>query len=170
MRKLYIFLCCLVLELVATSFQVPRYTNVFRPGNYLIKLPGPTKETVTCSIKVIKYSPEMVHGGWWGIAGSYAPEDRPQSVIGGISFWINKKEIVSPLSSFADLADPSWAKLQKIGRGYRLIMIGGDAASTYDLTIDFNNGRVTRRTVTGGQMPGKPSETTQYGLNKPAEF
>ncbi len=170
MKRFYFIFCWIVFGFVATSFQLPGYTRVFWPGHYSITLPGSKKLPVTCTIEVVKYSSDMVRNGWWGIGGSYAPEDSPKSVISSITFLIGKKEILSPLSSFADLANPQWAKVQKIAKGYRLVIAGGDGAFSYSVTVDFNNDSVTRRTVTGGQVPGKPSETTQYGPNKPAEF
>ena len=137
--------------------QLPGYTTVIKPGKYIVKLRPPNKGPVSCSITVVPYSKCMPPTGWWG---TY--DHEPRAVITGITFRIRNKTIIAPMSCYSDLADPDYATLQPVGKGYRLHMLGSDAAAGYDVTIDFNNTRVTKRTVEGDPIAGKDTEVTHY--------
>lgn len=165
MRKLQVLFYMLILQPGLAFCQYSGYTRVIWPGDYLIKLEHPDADSVTCSLKISKPSPTMLRKTWWGVY-----EESPISVVDDITFSVDGKKIGTPLSSFADLSNTQYAKLSKTNAGYRLVILGGDGASSYRTSIDFNKIRVTRRHIYGGAATAKSSEITDYGPYEPFTF
>lgn len=165
MKNLLVLLCLLHAELLATS-QFQESNDIFWPGDYVIGLQDSKEPTVTCFIKVVRYSTAMPRRGWWSVPPISPPEAFPQSVIFALRFKVGKNEFTAPLSSYADLANPSDTEIRRVNHGYSLSIAGGDAGCTYQVTIDFNDTTVISRKVRYDEYNmGHYWEETEYHEN-----
>ncbi len=155
--KIKFILYVIVLSFIGASYQALGHRDISELGEFEIKLQVSTNLSVKCFIKVIKYSADMSHNRCWGSDWS-----DPRTVIGELKIWINNKEIIVPLSSYADLSNINWASLKDVHEGYRLHIKGGDAASSYDATIDFDEIGLFGREVHNGEEPKVDWEKTIY--------
>lgn len=157
MTEVRLFLCVAAMSFIAVTYQESKHADMSKPGEYEIKFQASPKVIVRCSVKIIKYSPDMFHNRCWG-----SDWTEPRTVIGEINIWTNDRRVMVPLSCYADLSNPNWGNLLNIHGGYRLYINGGDAASGYWAIIDFNGTRVVRREVHDGEQPKAAWETTVY--------
>jgi hypothetical protein len=86
----------------------------------------------------------------------------PCSVVDAVNMKVDGKALFVPRSVFCDLADVNTASLRTAGKGWVLTLIGGDASEAYELTIEFDAERVSRRTLTAGESGQKLQETNYY--------
>ena len=163
------FVLILIASVQILFAQVPGYTDFPKPGEYAIRLRASDANPVICNITIVDYSAQMQHKGWWGIESEVpTPADTPQTIIKMITFVVNGEEFIAPLSSYADLADPDRAMVQKTAGHYRLLMDGSDAAGGYRVTIDFDDWHVIERTVHGAEFPNYSWEETTYHIDTTA--
>jgi len=158
MKTLSIVSLFFTITISSALAQLSGYTDIIQPGKYDIKLNSTNISTVSCIITVVKYSPQMLHTAYWGVIF----EDTTWTVIKSIRFNVKGKEFEAPLSSYSDLAEPDRAMIQKVGKHYRFLMDGSDAAFGYNVTIDFDDWHVIERTVHNGEFPSSSWEKTIY--------
>jgi hypothetical protein len=84
------------------------------------------------------------------------------SVVDVLDILINGELLPVPRSSFCDLADLNFIKLQRTKKRYVLTLKGGDASESYIVKIVFNNKRVISRTVLTPLAPNFVIERTIY--------
>ena len=85
----------------------------------------------------------------------------PCSIVDRIAITVNGHSLFVPRSVFCDLADVNRAKIDRRKGGYTLILEAGDASTGYDVKIDFDTTRVTRKTRIAGEA-NEPLEATTY--------
>ncbi len=157
MKNILFISCALMLVICPAYCQGAVPTNIRKPGIHVLDLLSLQKHLVKCSINVAQYSKEMLYNRRWG-----SDWDNPLTVIGEIRMWTDSLKVIVPLSSYADLSNPNRAYLESIESGYRLVIIGGDAATGYKATIDFSDGKAFRRIVRSGEFPDEDWEMTTY--------
>ena len=90
----------------------------------------------------------------------------PKKIIRAIAVLKNGEPIFIPLSAYADLGNPRKISLKKLpSHGFRLIISGGDAAGSYNATLDFNKNEISRRKVVSGEFPKEVWEETTFSFN-----
>jgi hypothetical protein len=90
----------------------------------------------------------------------------PKKIIKAITVLMNGQMVFIPLSAYCDLGNPLKISLEKIPvHGFRLIITGGDAASSYSALLDFKNNEISRRKVISGEFPKEVWEATTFSFN-----
>ncbi len=131
--------------------------NIGKSGVYEFKLEMTNENIVRCNIEVASFLKGMLYNRRWG-----SDWENPKVIISSIKLWINKKEIFIPLSAYSDISNVRLAKLLTISGGYRIIIQGGDAATSYELSIDIYGNRVSRRKIRSSEFPDEGWEMTIY--------
>ena len=90
----------------------------------------------------------------------------PKTIIKAITISSKGESIFIPLSAYSDLGNPRKISLSKLAvRGFRLLIIGGDAAGSYQAMLDFKANEISRRRVVSGEFPIEVWEETTYSFN-----
>ena len=82
-----------------------------------------------------------------------------------------KEKVFIPISAFADLANVTSLKTEPFGSGFRVRIMGGDAATAYEAVLEFDGPRkaddqpvLRKRTVRSGEFPDQVWEETTYSF------
>ena len=74
--------------------------------------------------------------------------------------------IFIPLSAFADLGNPKDVKVESHSKdGFSVVVIGGDAATSYTARLEFNKSVLVEKIVRHGEFPDEAWEKTKYKFN-----
>lgn len=133
------------------------YSNISSVGIHELKLRMNRNSSVNCYIKVVKYTQCMLHNRMYG-----SDWENPNTIIAEILIFVKKEKVIVPLSVYADLSNSNNAKLINIRSGYRLILMGGDGATSYKATIDFTEKQVILRKVQWMVSPNDAWQITIY--------
>ncbi|MBI4378660.1 MAG: hypothetical protein HY578_06155 [Nitrospinae bacterium] len=119
-------------------------------------------------VRTTKYSPSFPYrkGFGWGadtVPNNPAPS-YPQSVITSVDLKAGKEDIFVPLSAYGDLANPRTISFEITQKGFRLIVNGGDAGTSYEAVLDFEGEHIKRRKVLDGEFPIEVWEETVYSF------
>ena len=76
------------------------------------------------------------------------------------------ENILIPLSAFADLGNPKAVKIESHSKNvFSVVVIGGDAATSYTARLKFNKNVLIERVVRHGEFSDEAREKTQYKFN-----
>jgi hypothetical protein len=117
---------------------------------------------ILVSVRTVPYANFLPDKGWWGTVDDGA--DRPKTVIHSVSVRDAGIEVWIPLSAYCDLADPNDIRFQREGKGFVLLLRGGDAAGSYQAEWHFADSRLQRRRVAHGEFPDQVWEETRYSF------
>ena len=97
----------------------------------------------------------------WG-----AENKCPGSYISSMVVNIDNNPVFIPLSAFADLGNPREVRIETYTeKRFAIILIGGDAATSYTARLYFSNGLLIERMVSHGEFPDDAWEKTRYKFN-----
>ena len=97
----------------------------------------------------------------WG-----AENKCPGSYISSMVVNIDNNPVFIPLSAFADLGNPREIRMETYTeKRFAIILIGGDAATSYTAKLDFSNGVLIERMVSNNEFPDNAWEKTRYKFN-----
>ena len=97
----------------------------------------------------------------WG-----AENKCPGSYISSMEVNIDNNPVFIPLSAFADLGNPREIRIETYTeKKFAIILIGGDAATSYTAKLDISNGLLIERLVSHGEFPDGAWEKTLYKFN-----
>lgn len=86
----------------------------------------------------------------------------PCSIVDGIDITVNGKPLFVPRSTFSDLSDLNTAEVTIEQNQSILTLIGGDAAGSYIVKIEFDKDRIKRRSLIDPEGPNEPTQVTIY--------
>jgi hypothetical protein len=101
---------------------------------------------------------------WGGDKGAL-----PQSIVSGIEIQKDNETIFVPLSAYGDLGDVKSVSFNALARGFRVSLHGGNTAASYDATLFFERGLLTRRDVRLRELPDARWEKTMYAFPRRAQ-
>jgi hypothetical protein len=119
-------------------------------------------KSIQLTIQTVPYVNSLPDKGWWGTVDDGV--DRPKTVIRSVSVRVAGIEVWIPLSAYCDLADPNDIRFQREGKGFVLLLRGGDAAGSYQAEWHFADSRLQRRRVAHGEFPDQVWEETRYSF------
>lgn len=132
--------------------------------NELFVESGPVRVTVEVTY-LPKSQPCKAASSWrWG-----AENTCPNAVVGALVVKVSGMPAFVPLSAFADLGNPRTVRIEsRKGKGrFAVVLIGGDAATSYTATLEFRNNLLSERIVRHGEFPAESFEKTRYKFNVP---
>ena len=99
----------------------------------------------------------------WGVENAC-----PKTLIGAVEVKVNTEQVFVPFSAFADLGNPRTVQIEgrKGDDRFAVIVIGGDAATSYKATLEFRKGFLLERIVRNGEFPAESWERTIYKFNR----
>ena len=106
----------------------------------------------------------------WG-----ADQECPRKVIAALTVKMDKKAIFVPVSAYGDLANLGSIAVKPTRDGFEVDIGGGDAATSYSATLQFQRGSTAEstvlrtRTVRSGEFPDEDWEETRYHFSEPSE-
>lgn len=86
----------------------------------------------------------------------------PCSVVEALELTVDGNRIFMPRSAFCDLSDLATVGIDVVNGRLTVIASGGDASEAYDVKIEFDTERVTKRVVASGMDATNPTEITNY--------
>lgn len=142
----------------APAAKTPTWTAVRADGLTKVTLAQPAVEVTIVSAGK---PPACLARTLPQVPGLVLPAGR--SGVTEIGITIAAKPLFVPLSLVSCLYDPNRARLERLPNGVvRLYLDGGDGATGYLLTVDFDKDRVQRRAIEPAELPGEKSEETVY--------
>ena len=84
----------------------------------------------------------------------------PKTVITALRIEIGTNSIVTPLSAYSNLGDPRLVSLEKMQSGFKIIIVGGDAAGSYEAVLLYSMDHILNRKVVHGEFPSEVWEET----------
>lgn len=126
-------------------------------------------ESGRINVKILVAAPSDSQGcktasSWrWG-----AENTCPNTLIGAVEVRVNTGLAFVPLSAFADLGNPRIVRIVgRKGEGrFAVMVIGGDAATSYKATLEFREDLLLERVVRHGEFPAESWERTIYKFNR----
>lgn len=108
------------------------------------------------------YSPDLPYkkGFRWGVELI-----EPKSLMTSLEVIINGRELFVPLSAYSDLTNPRELALETTKNGFRVMIKGGDAATSYKAVLTFDNKHILHRRVVNSEFPDAAKEETAYSYN-----
>jgi hypothetical protein len=122
--------------------------------------------TVNVSVLVSSYPNSQAcnaPSSWrWG-----AENTCPRTYVCALKINSRGEALFVPLSAFADLGNPRTVHIEpREGKGsFAVILIGGEAATSYSARLEFNNDLLRVREVHHGEFPSEAWEKTHYKFN-----
>jgi hypothetical protein len=86
----------------------------------------------------------------------------PCSVVEALQIVVDDHAIFVPRSAFGDLSDVSTARIDYIDGQLSVVLFCGDASEAYQVRIEFNSTRATKRVLASGMDVTNPTEVTNY--------
>ena len=95
----------------------------------------------------------------WG-----AENTCPKTFISAFQVKAGDKSIFVPISAFADLGNPRTVRIEpcKEKNCFIVVVVGGDAATSYSARLEFKNNFLIKRLVRHGEFPSESWEETIY--------
>jgi hypothetical protein len=95
----------------------------------------------------------------WG-----AENTCPKTFISALEIKVGGKSIFVPISAFADLGNPRTVRIEpcKEKNCFVVVVVGGDAATSYSVRLEFKNNLLIKRIVRHGEFPKESWEETIY--------
>lgn len=90
---------------------------------------------------------------------------NPRFLTTSVEIKVGGENVFVPLSAYSDLTNPRNATLEPMQNGLRLIIKGGQAATSYKAELTFEKNFIRRRKVTHGEFPSVAWEDTEYSFN-----
>ena len=110
-------------------------------------------------------------GSWvWGV-----DQECPHQAIVGLKVARDADTVFVPASAYMDLAGVRSLAIEPAGQGFRLVILGGDASTSYRATLAFGREArqgasvLQRRTVRSGEFPDDVWEETRYSFRSGLE-
>lgn len=123
-----------------------------------------TSDSVIVSVMTVKTPKNYVYERAFMWGGSEMTS--PKRIIETINVVKNKQRFFIPLSTYVDLGNPRHVSLDALpAHRFRLVIVGGDAASSYIATLDFKSDEISHRKVVSGEFPKEVWEETDYSFN-----
>jgi len=88
----------------------------------------------------------------------------PKRFVTAIEVKVGSERLIVPFSAYSDLGNPYQASLEKMKRGFKIILKGGDAAGSYTAELVFSKVNIQRRKVTHGEFPDEVWQETTYSF------
>lgn len=95
----------------------------------------------------------------------WGAENRcPKTLISAFEVKADDKSIFVPISAFADLGNPRTVRIEpgKDKGNFAVVIVGGDAATSYSARLEFKNNFLAKRLVKHGEFPEESWEETIY--------
>jgi hypothetical protein len=150
--------------LVLASFAVGADAEPAELGRGATRLTGRTPDghAIIASVRTTGYTPTWPHssGFRWGAERT----TTIRSMVTSIGVQVGHDEVFLPLSAYADLANPREAFLETAENEYRLIIVGGEASTSYRAALVFEGRYIKRRKVSHGAFPESAWEETVYSF------
>lgn len=91
----------------------------------------------------------------------------PKTFISALEITAGGKALFVPLSAFVDLGNPRAVQIYlRKGKGsFAVVLTGGDAATSYSATLEFQSDHLNIREVHHGEFPSEAWERTHYKFN-----
>ena len=91
----------------------------------------------------------------------------PRTFVGALEVKAAGTLLFIPLSAFADLGEPRNVRVEtRKGKSrFAVVLIGGDAATSYKATLEFRDNFLSERVVRHGEFPAQSWEKTLYKFN-----
>ena|ERR1700722_61431 len=86
----------------------------------------------------------------------------PKSIVIAIQIQKDKRSILVPISAYGDLGDVKSMSYSPMANGFRVSLHGGNTASSYDASLYFERGVLTRREVRLRELPNERWEKSSY--------
>jgi hypothetical protein len=86
----------------------------------------------------------------------------PCSVVEAFQITVDGSAIFVPRSAFCDLSDVATMEVEAINGHFMLAVFGGDASEAYEVKLEFDTERTTRRVMASGMDANHPLEITTY--------
>lgn len=92
----------------------------------------------------------------------------PNAVIGSIEVKVNTELVFVPISAFADLGNARVVQIKsRKGKDrFAILLVGGEAATSYKATLEFQKNVLRERIVRHGEFPAESWERTIYKFNQ----
>jgi hypothetical protein len=120
---------------------------------------------VRADVVVVETPRNYLYRGAFGWGGDESTP--PRRVIAAINVSVNDRKLFIPLSSFVDLGDPRQVSLRPLENNeFTLRIVGGDAAGSYQASLEFTTKAIVSRKVTSGEFPTDVWEEDRYSFNK----
>lgn len=149
--------CLLILFASHGNSESSKLLNV---GDNILAFQVASNEQVTASIQISVKTACLEDFGWqWG-----SEDKKPVKFIQRLKIKINATDIYIPWSTYRDLGNPRHALIQSHGKQIILVLIGGDAATSYTAKILIDNGILYKRIVHHGEFPDETKEETVYSF------
>jgi hypothetical protein len=99
-------------------------------------------------------------GNWrWG-----AEAECPGLAFASLQVRVGDVPIFVPRSAFADLGAPRSVSVNTHRRGFNIVVIGGDAATSYTAKLRFSYLEIKSRRVEGGEFKDSAWEETTFSF------
>ena len=118
---------------------------------------------VTAVVHVLNGAPCLfdVSAYGWGVENSC-----PTEIIRAVIVKQAGLRQIVPLSAFADLAAPRSVKVLGNGsKNFTLVIVGGEASTSYSAHLKFDGSALVSRKVESGEFPKESNEMTTYKFN-----
>lgn len=161
MRQIIIFILASTLSGLAIAAQ-PVGVNLDRKIAHLSIISNSSNrvDVTVRLIKPLKTFPYNYAYTWGGDEST-----SPKRIIQSMNIKSGSNLVQAPLSSYADLGNPTRMWLMATEIGFRLIIKGGDASGSYTATLEFSKNEIVRRKVTSGEFPDNVWEETSFSFN-----
>jgi hypothetical protein len=106
----------------------------------------------------------------WG-----SDQECPRTVIAALTVGLGEQVIFVPVSAYGDLANLRSIAAHETADGFEVHFSGGDAASAYNATLDFQRDAgvgfpvLRARKVRSGEFPTEAWEETRYRFRSPTD-
>ena len=102
-------------------------------------------------------------------AGGEVEGAAPQASLSLVEAYWGKDQVFIPRSAYVDLGNPRAASIETVGRRFRLVISGGDAATSYTAMLLFEGGMIRNRKVVNSEFPDSAWEETVYSFTLKSE-
>jgi hypothetical protein len=158
------FLCLLVLPILFLSTRSFARDVSIEGGVAKATLALGTSDIVHVTVATIEPTDNYTYrtAYTWG-ADDTSP---PKNIIKTVTVSREGQTVFVPLSAYVDLGNPVKIDLQNLpAHGFRIIILGGDAAGSYKAVFDFNKNGIYHRKVTSGEFPKEVWEESHFSFN-----
>lgn len=154
----HLFVSIVLLSILAVNNTVYADNDKFVNGTVTLKDKLSDGTLIKIIVSATKYSSSFPYadGFVWGAESGWT---NPKFVITKVNVNVGDKKVFVPLSAYCDLANPRDVLLTVIGSNFTIIIIGGDAATSYKAELKFEGRDIRSRKVVHGEMSDVREET-----------
>lgn len=107
--------------------------------------------------------PYQGDGLWWGTERG---TDRTplKAMVADVQVWVGKDKLFVPFSAYSDLANVRDLSIEAAELGFRLLLSGGETATSYRAELVFDKQRIKSRKVWSPLFPDERWEKTTYSF------